>query len=101
MAKNNLYGLRWYVVLQALRSVTALKNIARCYKEHLACMYILEVKAVLKNPQLAESARIFAIPTLVRKFLIPIQKVFEDFPHEERVLVGLNIRLVTLKKQLP
>ena len=95
MAKEERWELRLYIAGQTPKSVTALKNITKYCKEHLAGKYSIEVIDLLKNPQLAEGDQIFAIPTLVRKFPEPLRKIIGDLSNEEKVLVGLNVRPIT------
>ena len=95
-SKKKLWELRLYVAGQTPKSVLALKNINKYCEEHLAGQYSIEVIDLLKNPQLAEGDQIFAIPTLVRKFPEPIRKIIGDLSNEERVLVGLNIRPISV-----
>ena len=92
MTKAEQWELRLYVAGQTPKSVLALKNITKFCKEYLAGRYTIEVVDLLKNPQLAKSDQIFAIPTLVRKFPEPLRKIIGDLSNEEKVLVGLNIR---------
>ncbi|HEY2348529.1 MAG TPA: circadian clock KaiB family protein [Puia sp.] len=96
MAKE-MWELRLYIAGQTPKSVLALKNITKYCEEHLAGKYSIEIVDLLKNPQLAEGDQIFAIPTLVRKFPEPLRKIIGDLSNEEKVLVGLNIRPVTIK----
>jgi circadian clock protein KaiB len=96
LPKKKLWELRLYVAGQTPKSILALKNINKYCEEHLAGQYSIEVIDLLKNPQLAEGDQIFAIPTLVRKFPEPIRKIIGDLSNEERVLVGLNIRPVSV-----
>src|SRR3954454_20981918 len=94
MAKEQKWELRLYVAGQTPKSILALKNINKYCKKHLEGKYSIEVVDLLKNPQLAEGDQIFAIPTLVRKFPEPIRKIIGDLSIEEKVLVGLNIRVL-------
>jgi circadian clock protein KaiB len=96
MAKKEIWELRLYIAGQTPKSILALKNISKYCKEHLEDRYTIEVIDLLKNPQLAEGDQIFAIPTLVRKLPAPMRKIIGDLSNEERVLVGLNIRPVTV-----
>lgn len=85
------WDLRLYVAGQTPKSVTALANLKRFCEEHLAGQYRIEVIDLMKNPQLARSDQILAIPTLVRRLPEPIRKIIGDLSNSERVLVGLNI----------
>jgi len=98
MAKEKKIQLRLYVAGQTPKSILALKNITKYCKKYLDGKYSLEVIDLLKNPQLAEGDQILAIPTLVKKVPEPIRKIIGDLSNEERVLVGLNIRIITTQK---
>lgn len=98
MAKET-WELRLYIAGQTPKSVLALKNITRYCREHLTGKYTIEIIDLLVNPRLAEGDQIFAIPTLVRKFPEPLRKIIGDLSNEEKVLVGLNIRPLTVKNK--
>jgi circadian clock protein KaiB len=97
MAKVPKWQLRLYIAGQTPKSILALKNITKYCKEYLEGEYSIEIIDLLKNPQLAEGDQIFAIPTLVRKVPEPIRKIIGDLSNEERVLVGLDIRPITVE----
>ena len=88
------WELRLYIAGNTPKSVVALKNLKKYCEEHLKGRYKIEVIDLLVRPQLAEGDQILAIPTLVRKFPVPIRKIIGDLSNEEKVLVGLNIRPV-------
>ena len=96
MAKEQRWELRLYVAGQTPKSVLALKNINKYCQEYMDGKYSIEVIDLLKNPQLAEGDQIFAIPTLVRKVPEPIRKIIGDLSNEAKVLVGLNIRPLSI-----
>jgi circadian clock protein KaiB len=98
MSKENKWELRLYIAGQTPKSILALQNITKYCQQHLDGKYSIEIIDLLKNPQLAEGDQIFAIPTLVRKVPEPIRKIIGDLSNEERVLVGLNIRPLEIKK---
>jgi circadian clock protein KaiB len=89
---EDFWDLRLYVAGQTPKSVTALANLKKFCEEHLAGQYRIEVIDLMKNPQLARSDQILAIPTLVRRLPEPIRKIIGDLSNSERVLVGLDIR---------
>ena len=60
----------------------------------------IEVVDLLKNPQLAKGDQILAVPTLVRKLPVPIRKIIGDLSNTERVLVGLDLRPGSSKRDL-
>src|SRR4026208_912248 len=92
--KQQTWELRLYVAGKTPKSVTALKNLQKIYRNNSRGQYTIEVIDLLIHPQLAEGDQIFAIPTLVRKVPEPIRKIIGDLSNEEKVLVGLNIRPV-------
>jgi circadian clock protein KaiB len=47
---------------------------------------------LLKHPQLAKEEQILAIPTVIRKFPLPVRKIIGDVSNTERVLAGLDLR---------
>jgi circadian clock protein KaiB len=98
IAKEEKWELRLYIAGQTPKSVLALSNITQYCKEHLAGKYSIEVIDLLKNPKLAEGDQIFAIPTLVRKFPEPLRRIIGDLSNKEKVLVGLNIRVMNKEK---
>ena len=94
VTQDTLWELRLYVAGQTPKSVTALNNLKKYCEMHLKGQYKIEVIDLLLQPQLAEGDQILAIPTLVRKVPEPIRKIIGDLSNEEKVLVGLDIRLV-------
>ena len=90
------WELRLYIAGNTTKSATALANLKRYCEEHLKGEYRIEVIDLLVQPQLAEGDQILAIPTLVRKVPEPIRKIMGDLSNEEKVLVGLNIRPLTV-----
>lgn len=90
------WELRLYIAGNTTKSATALANLKRYCEEHLKGEYRIEVIDLLVQPQLAEGDQILAIPTLVRKVPEPIRKIIGDLSNEEKVLVGLNIRPLTV-----
>ena len=59
--------LHLYVAGNSPRSVEALANVKRVCQEHLAGRYELEVIDIYQQPELAQKARLVAVPTLIRR----------------------------------
>jgi circadian clock protein KaiB len=93
-AAPEFWALRLYVAGQTPKSLTAFANLKCICEEHLAGKYTIEVIDLMVNPKLASGDQIIAIPTLVRKLPEPIRKIIGDLSNTERVLVGLDLRLV-------
>ena len=87
------WELRLYVAGTTAKSSAALANLRRYCEQQVPGRYRLEVIDLLQHPQLAEGDQILAIPTVVRKMPEPIRKVIGDLSNEERVIVGLDLRL--------
>jgi len=100
-ATQKVWNLRLYVAGQTGKSITAFANLNTICEQHLAGQYSIEVIDLLTNPQLAKGDQIIAIPTLVRKLPEPIKKIIGDLADTERVLVGLDIRPVSVVKCEP
>ena len=91
-SREELWDLKLYVAGQTPKSIAAVANLKKLCDEHLAGRYKVEVIDLVKNPQLARSDQILAIPTLVRRLPEPMRKIIGDLSNQERVLVGLDVR---------
>lgn len=89
---EEFWDLKLYVAGQTPKSMAALTNLKKLCDEHLAGRYRVEVIDLVKDPQLARSDQILAIPTLVRHLPEPMRKIIGDLSNQERVLVGLDVR---------
>lgn len=89
---DEFWDLRLYVAGQTPKSMMALANLKKLCEEHLAGRYRIEVIDLVKNPQMARSDQILAIPTLVRRLPEPMRKIIGDLSNQERVLVGLDVQ---------
>ena len=91
-ARSDKWLLRLYIAGQTLKAVTALNNLKSICKEKLDGKYHIEVIDLQKNPNLGREDQIFAIPTLVRKYPLPMRLIIGDLSNTERVLVWLNLK---------
>jgi circadian clock protein KaiB len=91
--KADEWILRLYIAGQSARSAAALRNLEAICEEHLAGRYRIEIIDLLKHPQLARGDQIVAVPTLVRHLPPPMKKIIGDLSDEDRVLVGLDLRV--------
>ena len=92
---KQVWQLRLYVAGQTPKCLTALANLKQICEEHVPGQYELEIIDLLENPRLAREDQILAIPTLVRKLPTPLRKIIGDLSNRERVLVGLDVRLIS------
>jgi circadian clock protein KaiB len=86
------WELRLYVAGATPKSLAAFRNIEQLCQEHLAGLYHIEVVDLMKNPQLAQTDQIVAVPTLVRNRPSPVRKIIGTLSNTERVLGALDIR---------
>jgi circadian clock protein KaiB len=86
------WDLRLYVAGPTLKSVAALRNLEQLCEEHLGGHYRIEVIDLIKNPELALSDQILAVPTLVRKLPLPIRKSIGNLSKTDRVLLSFDLR---------
>jgi circadian clock protein KaiB len=89
--KSWAWELRLYVAGPTPKSLTAFRNIERLCEAHLAGRYRIEVIDLTKNPHLAQSDQILAVPTLVRKRPAPTRKVIGTLSDTQRVLTSLDL----------
>lgn len=87
--------LKLYVAGQTPKSVAALANLKRICETHLRGQYQIEVVDLLVNPKLAQGDQIVAVPTLVRQLPPPVKKIIGDLANEDRVLVGIDVKVTT------
>jgi circadian clock protein KaiB len=92
---ERIYDLRLYVAGQTAKSIRAIANLKRICETHMAGKYRIEVIDLLENPALAQGDQILALPTLVRKLPRPMRKIIGDLSNEDRVLVGLDLKVRT------
>ena len=88
----NKYILKLYVSGDSPRAQAAISNLERICREDLAGRYSLEIVDVLKDPGAAESDKILATPTLVKRLPPPLRRVIGDLSDKDKVLLGLEVR---------
>jgi circadian clock protein KaiB len=89
--KEHIWKLRLYVAGETQRSLTAFANLKNFCEEHLPNRYSIEVIDLLRQPELAQSDQIVALPTLVRKLPTPVRRVIGDLSDRDRVMVGMEL----------
>jgi circadian clock protein KaiB len=87
------YVLRLYVTGATPRSVDAIAAIRAICREHLEGRCDLEVIDLRKHPEMARDEQITAVPLLVKQLPLPLRRFIGDLSDEERVLVGLDLRV--------
>jgi circadian clock protein KaiB len=86
------WELRLYVAGATPKSSTAFRNIEQLCEQHLPGLYHIDVIDLMKNPQLAQTDQIVAVPTLVRNRPSPTRKIIGTLSNTDRVLGALDIR---------
>jgi circadian clock protein KaiB len=94
--EDEVWELRLYVAGSTPKSVEALSNLKKICEEYLAGKYHIEVIDLMQNPKLARGDQILAVPTLVRQLPPPLKKIIGDLSDTDRVLVGLDLRQITV-----
>lgn len=90
-AKSPKWDFRLYVAGHTKKSIDAFKNLSLICEEQLTGIYRIEVIDIWEHPQLARTAQILAVPTLVRKHPLPVRNIIGDLSNKERVLASLGI----------
>jgi circadian clock protein KaiB len=88
---NDKWALFLYVAGKTQRAASAISNLKIICEDRLKDNYRIEVIDLLKNPQLARSEQIVAVPTLVRKSPLPKKSIIGDLSNTDRVLAGLDL----------
>jgi circadian clock protein KaiB len=86
------YLLKLYVTGSSPRAETAIANLRRICEEDLSGEYELEIIDVLEKPEIAESDKILATPTLIKQLPPPLRRVIGDLSDKDKVLLGLEVR---------
>jgi circadian clock protein KaiB len=60
-------------------------------QEHLAGRYDLEVIDLYQQPALAQTEDIIAVPTLLKKQPLPVQKLLGDLSNAEQLVASLSV----------
>lgn len=83
--------LKLYVTGVTQRSERAITNLRRICETKLGGEFELDVIDVLEHPQLAETEKILATPTLIKELPSPIRRIIGDLSDTEKVLLGLDL----------
>ncbi len=86
------YVLKLYITGTSSTAKQAIANLQRICDEELHGRYDLEIIDVLEHPELAETDRILATPTLIKRLPPPLRRVIGDLSDKHKVLLGLELR---------
>jgi circadian clock protein KaiB len=91
--RQSKYLLRLYISRSTLKSKLAVENIQRMCEQHLNSRYDLEVIDIHEHASLARDEQIVAVPTLIKRLPLPLQRLVGDMSDLNRVLVGLDLKV--------
>lgn len=91
--RQSKYLLRLYISRSTLKSKVAVENIQRVCEDHLQGRYDLEVIDIHDQAALARDEQIIAVPTLIKRLPLPLQRLVGDMSDLDRVLLGLDLRV--------
>ncbi|WP_108664177.1 circadian clock KaiB family protein [Euzebya rosea] len=83
--------LRLYIGGESPRAIRAASNLRRLCNQLLGDDWELEVIDVVDRPDLAEDARIFATPTVVKLTPAPIRRAIGDLSDIQRLAAALDL----------
>ena len=87
------YVLRLYISRSTVKSTRAVENIKRVCEQHLKGRYDLEVIDIYQQAHLARDEQIVAVPTLIKRLPLPLQRLVGDMSNLTKVLFGLDLRM--------
>lgn len=85
--------MRLYISRSTFKSKVAVENIQRVCEEHLKGRYDLEVIDIHEQANLARDEQIVAVPTLIKRLPLPLQRLVGDMSDMDKVLFGLDLKL--------
>ena len=92
-ARQAKYLLRLYISGSTLKSERAVENLRRVCEEHLKGRYDLEVIDIYRQAHLARNEQIVAVPTLIKRLPVPLQRLVGDMSDLNKVLFGLDLKM--------
>lgn len=85
------YVLHLYISGSTSNSTLAVENIKRVCEQHLKNRYDLEVIDIYQQAHLARDEQIVAVPTLIKRFPLPLRRLIGDMSNLKKVLFGLDL----------
>ena len=86
-----LYVFRLYITGTTPKSTRAVHNLIQLCQAYLVGRYDLEVIDLYQQPSLAQAEDIIAVPTLLKKQPLPIQKLLGDLSNTQQLMAGLGL----------
>ncbi len=85
------YVFRLYVAGNSPKSLRAIQNLNKICEKYIKGHYEIEVIDIYQRPELLEQEQIFAIPTLIKKIPLPLQRLIGDMTNTEDVVIYLGL----------
>lgn len=86
-----IYVLRLYVTGTTPKSTRAVHNLIKLCQEYLVGRYDLEVIDIYQQPARAQAEDIIAVPTLLKKQPLPVQKLLGDLSNTQQLVTSLGL----------
>ncbi len=87
------FTFKLYITGKTQRSEQAILNLRKICDEILTDQCEITVIDILEAPELAETKKIIATPTLVKETPLPMRRIIGDLSDLEKVLFGLGLSL--------
>jgi circadian clock protein KaiB len=84
------YVLRLYISGSTSKSALAIENIKWICEQYLKNRYDLEVIDIYQQPDLAREEQIVAVPTLIKRFPLPLRRLIGDLSNLKVLDLGMR-----------
>ena len=83
--RDDMYRFKLYIAGDTPLSERAVSSLRGLLEDELKDQYFLEIIDVIKDPEAAESDRIFATPTMVKTHPPPVIRIIGDLSNKEQI----------------
>ncbi len=84
-ARNDMYKFKLYIAGKTPVSMNAINSLKGLLEDKFKDQYLLQIIDVIGNPEVAESDKIFATPTMVKTHPPPVVRIIGDLSNREKV----------------
>ncbi|MBK6999577.1 MAG: circadian clock KaiB family protein [Rhodoferax sp.] len=91
-ASDTRYRLKLFVVGGTARTEFVIANFKRFCEAEFPGRYELIIVDVIKQPEIAETEKILATPTLIKESPLPVRRVIGDLSDHAKVLAAMGLR---------
>lgn len=91
LPQQEIWELRLYVAGKSAKSLLAIANLKKICEEHLQDRHQIEIIDLVEHPQIARKEQIIAVPTLIKRFPLPLKQIIGDLSDREKVIRGLDL----------